>query len=96
MTLSNSRINMLLDEKVVAGVVYMASGDEPTVLVIKNNGVVIGRCVSNGSRPELVQFGVPNNGFIGFSFALPKKLNPTDISVEVELTEQVLQRKVII
>jgi hypothetical protein len=85
-----------LDKKVVAGVAYMASGDEPTALVIKNSGVVIGRCVANGFRPGLVQFGEPNNGFIGFSFTLPKKLNPTDISVEVELTGQVLQRKVII
>jgi hypothetical protein len=85
-----------LDEKAVAGVAYMASGDEPTALVIKNNGVVIGRCVANCFRSGLVQFGVPNNGFISFYFALPEKLNPTDISVEVELAGQVLQRKVII
>ena len=60
-----------LDDNIVAGVAYMALDDKPVTLVIKNNGGVIGRCTANGCRPGLMQFGVPNNGFIGFSFALP-------------------------
>jgi len=85
-----------LDEKAVTGVAYVQSSDKPVSLVIKNNDLAIGRCVANGSRSGLVQFGVPNNGFIGFSFSLPENINSKDISVEVELTGQVLQRKFII
>ena len=85
-----------LDESAVAGVAYSELGGEPTALVIKNNGGVVGRCLANGSRPGLVQFGVPNSGFIGFSFSLPKNINLQDVSVEVESTGQILQRKIII
>lgn len=85
-----------LDDNIVAGVAYMALDDKPVTLVIKNNGGVIGRCTANGCRPGLMQFGVPNNGFIGFSFALPNKVSAADITVEVESTGQILQRKVII
>lgn len=85
-----------LDNKIVTGVAYMQLSNEPVSLVIKSNGLDIGHCIANCSRPGLVQFGVPNNGFIGFSFAIPETVNSNDISVEVESTGQVLQRKVII
>lgn len=82
-----------LNEKMVAGVAYMQSNDQPVRLVIKNNGAVIGNCVANKIRPGLVQFGVPNKGFIGFSFPLPKHVTSSEISIEVESTGQVLQLK---
>ncbi|CCK76135.1 hypothetical protein OLEAN_C19590 [Oleispira antarctica RB-8] len=82
-----------LDENAVTGVAYMQSDNKPVSLVIKHGGVVIDRCVANGFRPGLVQFGVPNKGFVGFSFPLPARFDHRDISVEVELTGQILQRK---
>jgi hypothetical protein len=82
-----------LDESEVAGVAFMQSDDKPVNLVIKHKRKVIGHCVANDFRPGLVQFNVPNKGFIGFSFSLPAKFNHRNISVEIQSTGQVLQRK---
>jgi hypothetical protein len=82
-----------LDESAVTGVAFMQSANGPVSLVIKHKGVVIDRCVANGFRPGLVQFGVPNKGFVGFSMPLPARFGHCDISVEVESTGQILQRK---
>jgi hypothetical protein len=83
-----------LDQKMVAGVAYMQSSNESAVIIIKLKGEVIGRCIANQIRPSLVSLGVPNKGFIGFSFPFPKDVVCDEISVEVESTGQVLKWKI--
>lgn len=82
-----------IDKKAVAGVAYMQSSSDPAMLVIKHEGKVIGQSMANQIRPGLVSFGVPNKGFVGFSFPLPKDVVFSEVSVEVESTGQILQRK---
>jgi hypothetical protein len=82
-----------LDESAVTEVAYMQSENEPVSLVIKHKGVVIDRCVAYGFRSGLVQFGVPNKGFVGFSLLLLARLDHRNILAEVESTGQISQRK---
>jgi len=82
-----------LNEKCVSGVAYMAKSEDCVFLLVCLKGKLLGRCVSNESRPGLLRFGVPNKGFVGFSFALPSGIELADVTVQVESTGQVIQGK---
>lgn len=82
------------DEQCVSGVAYMANEEGCVSLLISAQGMPLGRCVANELRPGLLRFGVPNKGFVGFSFVLPSGIGPDDISVAVESTGQKIQRKI--
>lgn len=82
-----------LDEKRVTGIAYMAKSKGDVSILIYEKDTLLGRCVSNELRPGLLQFGVPNKGFIGFSFTLPSEIDLDEVVVIVEATGQILQEK---
>jgi hypothetical protein len=82
-----------LDEKHVSGVAYMAKSVSNVSVLIFEKDKQLGCCVANELRLGLIRFGVPNKGFIGFSFILPKSIDLSEILVVVETTGQVLQNR---
>lgn len=85
-----------LDERCVAGVAYMSEMEGDVSLLIFMKGKLLGRCKSNELRPGLLRFGVPNKGFVGFSFNLPSDTVLSEVFVQVESTGQIIQRKIIL
>lgn len=82
-----------MDEKHISGIAYMAKTENYVVILILEKDKLLKRCISNELRPGLLRLGIPNKGFVGFSFALPSNVDLSEISVVVEATGQVLQRK---
>lgn len=82
-----------VDEKYISGVAYMANSESSVLILIYEKDKLLGSCLSNELRPGLLRLGIPNKGFIGFSFALPAGIDLSGVSAVVEATGQILQRK---
>ncbi len=77
-------------EGFITGVAYWCETEEKIELVACLGMKEVGRGIANLIRPELVRFGVPNKGFIGFRFSFSKDIEVRNIKIKVATTGQVL------